>query len=520
MFFKRIFVLLLFIGAGFNLIAQENCPILPEPLKAKRAEGFFILSGSTQLIADKSASVNISIFKQEIKKRMGIIINSTSASVNKIYLTNEPSMTKNGAYQITMTANRIQLKAGNQEGIFNGLMSLLQLASFSPQNKNSLVIPCWVITDTPLFEWRGLMLDEARHFFGITKVKQILDWMSFYKLNRFHWHLTDVQGWRIAIDSYPNLSTIGGVGDLTNPFGVAKYYTKQQIAEVVAYAKERNITVIPEIDMPGHATAANKAYPEFNGGGSTEHPNFTFNPGLDETYSYLNKIIKETVDLFPSKMIHLGGDEVSFGAKAWETNPDVMRLMTKHDLGNILMVENYFFKRMADSVKKLNAKVLAWDEAAEANLDSDNTILFWWRHDKPLQLEKALRKNYKVVLCPRLPLYFDFVQDSTHVLGRKWGPKFNAILDVYQFPGKNELYANKLIQGVQANVWSETIYDEKRLDFMLFPRIAALSSAAWTPTENKNETSFFVKLKLHLDLYQKAKLNYFDPFNASLNKEK
>ncbi len=517
MFFNRLFILLLLVG--FNSSAQQNCPILPEPLKTDRSEGSFMLSSSTQLIGDKSAEANITLFEQEIKKRTGILINSVSPSGNKIYLINEASMPKNGAYQINMVANRIQIKAGNQEGILNGLMSLLQLATFSSKNKNSIVIPCWTISDAPLFEWRGLMLDEARHFFGIIKVKQILDWMLFYKLNRFHWHLTDVQGWRITIDSYPNLSKIGGVGDLTNPFGLAKYYTKQQIAEVVAYAKDRNITVIPEIDMPGHATAANKAYPAFNGGGSKEHPNFTFNPGLEETYSYLTKIIAETVDLFPSKMIHLGGDEVSFGAKAWETNPDVKQLMTKHNLDNILMVENYFFKRMADSVKKLNAKVLAWDEAAEANLDPKNTILFWWRHDKPLQLEKALNKSYSVVLCPRLPLYFDFVQDSTHVLGRKWGSKFNPILAVYQFPGKNELYSNTLIQGIQANVWSETIYDEKRLDFMLFPRIAALSSASWTPVEKKNDAVFLATLKLHLNLYQKEKLNYFDPFNPSLTKE-
>src|SRR5690606_13307445 len=170
-----------------------------------------------------------------------------------------------------------------------------------------IAIPAWEITDQPRYAWRGLMLDESRHFFGKEKVKSILDWMAFYKLNRFHWHLTDEPAWRLEIKKYPLLTLIGGIGSFTDGAAPAAYYTQQQIHEIVAYAAERNITVIPEIDMPGHATAANRAYPEYSGGGTEAHPHFTFNPGKEDTYAYLTDILRETNALFPSQLLHLGG---------------------------------------------------------------------------------------------------------------------------------------------------------------------------------------------------------------------
>jgi hexosaminidase len=357
------------------------------------------------------------------------------------------------------------------------------------------------------------MLDESRHFFGKEKVKFLLDWMAFYKLNRFHWHLTDEPGWRLEIKNYPRLSLVGGIGNYLDSTATAQYYTQEDIKEIVAYAAERKIVVIPEIDMPGHATAANKAYPQYSGGGSEKHPDFSFNPGREETYQYLTDILREADVLFPSDMIHLGGDEVSFGNEKWKTDAAVQRLMKKNGLKDLKAVEDYFIQRMADSLFEMNNRILAWDEMAGASLPVDKTLIFWWRHDRPEQLKTALDKGYTTVLCPRLPFYFDFVQDSAHRFGRKWNRLYNSLKEVYSFSAAQTAVAQnkkQLIAGMQANLWTETVSDEQRLDYLLFPRISALAEAAWT--EEKNYAGFLDRLKLHLPLYQKQKIYYYDPF--------
>ena len=359
------------------------------------------------------------------------------------------------------------------------------------------------------------MLDESRHFFGKENVKSILDWMAFYKLNHFHWHLTDEPGWRLEIKQYPQLTSIGGIGNYSDPYAPAQYYTYADIREIVEYAAARYITIIPEIDMPGHATAANRAYPEFSGGGTDEYPNFTFNPGNKETYSYLSNILKAAKKLFPSGMIHLGGDEVSFGSRGWQEDPAVRELMKRQHLHDLKAVEIFFIQKMARSALKLYNKVLFWDEAADASLPVNHTIIFWWRHDKPEQLKKALLKGYHVVLCPFIPLYFDYVQDSIHTEGRRWEGKFNSLERVYNFPDDESFttgMANKRVLGIQANLWTETVRTQERLQYLLFPRIAALSEAAWTNPGKKNYNEFLMRLKKHLQWYKAAKIYYYNPF--------
>jgi hexosaminidase len=366
------------------------------------------------------------------------------------------------------------------------------------------------------------MLDESRHFFGKEKVKQLLDWMAFYKLNKFHWHLTDVDGWRIEIKKYPKLTSIGGVGNKTDSTAEAKYYTQEDLKEVVAYAAERFITVIPEIDMPGHATAANRAYPEYSGGSINKYPNFTFDPANEKTYQFLADILKETNSLFPAGMIHLGGDEVALGIQAWAGKPAIMDLMAKNRFTSLADLEHYFFRRMADTVISMNDKILCWDEAAETDLPADKTIVFWWRQNVPSQLQLALQKKYQIVLCPRIPLYFDFLQDKSHVSGRKWIGTFNSVSSVYNFPYKEfpaeQLQSNQIL-GIQANLWTELVGSEKRLDFMVFPRLAALAEAAWTDSANKDENSFNERLRSDFVLYDKAGIYYFNPLDPSMHPE-
>ena len=359
------------------------------------------------------------------------------------------------------------------------------------------------------------MLDESRQFFGKEEVKKILDEMAFYKLNRFHWHLTDEPGWRIEIKQYPRLSLVGGIGNYHNPIAPAQYYTQKDIEEIVAYAAELHISVIPEIDMPGHATAANRAYPEFSGGGSAKHPEFTFNPGKEETYQYLSNILKEIDVLFPSQMIHIGGDEVSFGNEKWKTDPAVQQLMKDQKLTSLEAVEHYFLKRMADSVIKQNNMILGWDEVTASSLPTGKTIVFWWRQEKPEQLKNALEKGYKVVLCPRIPFYFDFVQDSSNLAGRRWpGGLFSSLKGVYDFT-VNNLPAgvdknSPLIEGIQANLWTETVASTQRMYYLTFPRLIALAEAAWTNADKKDFGQFEKRLKTALPLLKAQGIYYFD----------
>jgi len=427
-----------------------------------------------------------------------------------------------GSYQLIINRQNIVIASSTKEGIFYGIQSLLQLAC-NNQRTSWVTLPGLAIHDLPRYQWRGFMLDESRHFFGKQKVEMLLDWMARYKLNKFHWHLTDAHGWRIQINRYPKLAAVGGIGNFTDSLAPGRYYTQEEIRQIVSYASERFITVIPEIDMPGHATAANRAYPEYTGGTVPKYPNFTFNPAKEETYSFLSDIIKETSPLFPAHLFHLGGDEVAFGMQAWLKNPQITAMMADKKFNSPQELEFYFFKRMADTVIKLGNKILCWDEATDADLPADQTIVFWWRQNKPEQLTLALKKNYQVVICPRLPMYFDFVQDSTHFSGRKWADTaFNSFADVYNFPDRqmdSTVLKSPNIMGVQANVWTETIVSEKRLDYMLFPRLAALAESAWTAPGRKNLPNFEEKLKGELTLYSAKGIYYYNPFDPQAHPE-
>ncbi|WP_346237640.1 beta-N-acetylhexosaminidase [Niabella insulamsoli] len=508
-----------FIVTPLILPAQNHCPVIPQPQQATLGNGQFLLSQRTALVVSDASLKNAALYLQQQmlqQQHIAVAVQPAAKSLNRIILSIDKDFQNEEGYSLSVKPDAIEVSAATPQGVFYGTISLLQLLEQGKQTDEGLLMDCWNIKDAPRYGWRGLMLDESRHFFGMEKVKSILNWMAYYKLNRFHWHLTDEPAWRIEIKNYPKLALIGGIGTHTNPQSPAQFYTQQQIAEIVNYAAERNIVVIPEIDMPGHATAANRAYPEFSGGGSEKHPEFTFNPGKPETYTYLANILREVNALFPSRMIHLGGDEVSFGNQKWQTNPDIKNLMGQNNLKNVHEVESYFMQRMADTVYSLNAKLLAWDEVANMNFPTEKTIVFWWRHDQPAQLEKTLSKGYEAVICPRLPLYFDFVQDSTHTVGRKWGKGFSPIEDVYRFdintlPGVNAK-TKKQVLGVQANVWTETMVRPDQLDFMLFPRIAALSELGWTSSERKDYEAFSQILKTQFPLYRKEALNFYNPF--------
>lgn len=519
---KYLLVLILVASVSCNSSKKNNSgiAIIPKPESVLEGTGFCILDSNTTIsVSSSSLSLIAGVFSEQVKDYISL---SSSDQEEADIEMNIDSVKKSGSYTLEVGKRKILISAGTPESAFNALQSLRQLIIFSEKKDSKLLIPCCLINDSPRYAWRGIMLDESRHFFGVAKVKQLLDMMALHKLNVFHWHLTDCAGWRLEIKTYPDLTTIGGIGNHNDPDAAPLYYTQAEIRDIVSYAENRFIRIVPEIDMPGHAAASNRAYPAYSGGGSAEYPEFTFNPGLEGTYSYLTGILGEVTSLFPCQYIHLGGDEVNFGNEKWKTNIQVNNLMKKNKLPDLKSVEKYFVKRMADTIKSLNRKTVGWDEIVDLKIDPADAVIMWWRHDKPEQLDSALSKKYSVVLCPRIPLYFDFVQHTTHKWGRRWKGAYAELESVYNFP-PDSLFRlpgfRDQVLGIQANLWTEVIQNDKRLDFMTYPRLSAMAEAAWTKNDTKDYPGFLDRLKPMLKFLGERSIYYFDPFDPELSPE-
>ena len=523
---KKLFLFFGLILFATAYVTGQKLTIIPMPADYNVSDGYFEIPKKLTAVADAGHKDMVAQFVERASE-LGVELNyKISSKKNKpahLILNLNPSASNGNAeaYHLAITPENIRIEASSEAGLFYGLQTLLQLLVDTNGAKMAGQIPCLTITDAPAQAWRGMMLDESRQFFGTQTVKQMLDWMAYYKLNKFHWHLTDTPGWRIEIKKYPKLTTVGGIGNQSNPQAPAAFYTQEEIKEIICYAADRFIEVIPEIDMPGHAAAANRAYPEYSGGGSEKYPEFTFNPGKEATYGYLTDILREVGELFPSEYIHIGGDEVHFGNHHWNNLPEVQYLMKEHNLANLQQVEYYFLNRMADSIKALNKTMIGWDEIVNAKVPKELSMVMWWRHDKPEELQKALDMGYKTVLCPRIPLYFDFVQHASHTSGRRWAGDFVTIKQTQQFNVSYASYLNNYpsqILGIQANLWSETFRNQERLFYMTFPRIAALAEAAWSK-ETGLYDEFLKRLEPSLGLYKKMDVPFFNPLNPESTPE-
>ena len=396
------------------------------------------------------------------------------------------------AYELHIMKKRVVIKASDDAGRFYARQTLAQLAEDD-------VMYCGVIKDVPRYEWRGFMLDEARHFFGMEQVKELLDRMARYKLNRFHWHLADDQGWRVEIKAYPELCTVGGIGCESDPEAPAKYYTQEQIREIVTYAAERHIEIIPEIDMPGHATAFTKTFPEFDAGSRT------VNPADDKLYDVLGTVIKELAELFPGRYIHVGGDEVS--TRGWENHPDMKAFMEKENIESYDDIQKYFEHRYTDIVVKNGKKAIAWDDVIDGDLDNENTILQWWRFDHPESLDKCLERGYKTIISPYDPFYMDYVQDIRCKEGHLvWVSYVNALEEIYNF----KVNDSHNVIGLQGNLWTERVRTGERIDYMIFPRLIAIAERGWTSQDNLDYNDFIRRLENEYRYLDSLNVYYFD----------
>ncbi|MDA3925008.1 MAG: beta-N-acetylhexosaminidase [Kiritimatiellae bacterium] len=492
---------------ALSVVADIN--IIPQPNKVVEKPGRLALSSECILSGSLKDSPRV---KADVANLFAVIPKETAAKPVKLQI-DIGGQGASESYILKVSKDGVHVESPSPSGGFYALQTLKQLVLFSQDG----TIPCLEIEDAPRFGWRGFMLDESRHFFGMDKVKELLDYMAMYKMNRFHWHLTDSPGWRIEIKKYPKLTTIGAIGNKSDPDAPAAFYTQEDIKEIVDYASQRFIAVIPEIDMPGHAAAAARAYPEISGGGSEKHPDFTFNPGSEKTYQFLSDVLTEVAALFPAKWIHYGGDEVHFANKQWLEMSEVKALMKKENLKDLKEVEFYFNRRMAKVIDGLGRKTVGWDEVVNAGLDKDKTLVMWWRHNMSDALQTAFDKGFEVVLCPRIPCYFDFVQDDSHKVGRRW--KGFCSLDLtYKFPAGLNI-KEKQVAGMQANLWSEKVATSDRVDFMTYPRLQALSEAAWTQGKNKNYDQFLTRLKTHIPYMREQGTYYFNPFDKTEHAE-
>ncbi|CAN5125341.1 hypothetical protein BH09BAC6_BH09BAC6_12330 [soil metagenome] len=454
--------------------------------------------------------------------------NTSSQALNTLVLTSVGSENlPAGGYTPTITPQHIII-AGKGAGLFYGVQTLIQLM---PAERAAVAkLPCVEIADYPRFGYRGLMLDVCRHFFSVEFVKKYIDLMAAYKLNNFHWHLTDDQGWRIEIKKYPKLTQVGSLRAQTvignyhdrtpqqfdnTPYG--GFYTQDQIRDVVKYAAERYINVVPEIEMPGHSQAALAAYPELSC-----DPSLTYKVAetwgvfhdvycpSEKTFTFLQDVLTEVMELFPSHYIHIGGDEVP--KDAWKKSEFCQKLIKKIKLKNEEELQSYFIQRMEKFVNSKGRSIIGWDEILEGGLSPNASVMSWRGEDGGIA---AARQGHNVIMTPGSGgLYLDQLQGKAYQEPLSIGG-YDPLQKIYSYnPTPPVLTAEqqKFIIGVQANVWTEYIATDNKVEYMILPRLLALSEVAWTPLANKNYADFAnTRVPSHLAWLDKNNFNYRVP---------
>jgi hexosaminidase len=419
-----------------------------------------------------------------------------------------------GAYRLAVGAESVRIESSTKTGLFYGMQSLIQLLMSSDKNGNEIKLREIEINDSPRFGWRGMHLDVSRHFFPVEFVKKCIDLLAFHKMNMFHWHLTDDQGWRIEIKKYPRLTEVGAWRN--NPGGerYGGFYTQDEIREVVRYASERYVTIIPEIELPGHASAALAAYPEFSCTGSpieveTRWGIFddVYCAGKEATYEFLNNVLEEVASLFPGPYLHIGGDECP--RDRWLSHELCIKRIKDMNLSNADGLQSYFISRIAKFLKSLGKQMVGWDEILDGGAPEGAVIMAWRDIAKSIE---AARAGHDVVMTPLPYCYFD------HYQGKTGEPKaiggYTPLEKVYEFnPVPEELSANlsRHVLGAQANVWTEYMPGEKHVEYMTYPRLCALAEVLWTPSYQRNFRAFTERLKQHLKILDSWQVNYHRP---------
>jgi hexosaminidase len=520
-----IFVLTLLTACKREKVKQEENPqftILPVPVNMQLTEGNFSLSADTKIVANDTSEDLRSMtayLSAELDKLVQLKTKVTEAastdSSNTIFLVIDTTVQltvkaaspvlQKDAYTLAVQPGKVIIRGQSAAALFYGVQTFLQLV-YPHEQASVITIPAMEVQDYPQFSWRGMHFDVCRHFFSVTFIKKMIDAMAMHKLNTFHWHLTDDQGWRIEIKKYPKLTDVGGwrketvIGHMSgHPLKYdgkqyGGFYTQEQIKEVVAYAKSRYVTVVPEIEMPGHAMAALSAYPEYSctGGpfdvftewGETKE---VFCAGKEKTFSFIEDVLDEVTTLFPGAYIHVGGDECSTQRPA--ECADCKQRMKKEQLKDALALQSYFIKQIETYLNGKGKKLIGWDEILDGGLPQSATVMSWRGEKGGISASIA---GHDVVMTPGKYCYFDHCQGNMQTEPLSIGG-FLPLDSVYAYsPLPKGLDAEKLkhILGAQANVWTEYVPSENQFEYMVFPRLCAMAEILWSPKEKQNYVDF------------------------------
>lgn len=556
--FFQLFCFLLVSITAFGQSMDGGIAIIPQPVSVIKGTGHFVLPKSIVIQAANEPELNhtIALLRERLSESTGYRVASVTSSPNatiKLLLNTQydPKLGNEG-YNLSVTPSHIVVKANKAAGIFYGVQSLIQLfpediESKVHVNRASWTVPVAEITDYPKLGWRGLMFDVARHFFTKDEVKQYIDAMARYKYNLLHLHLTDDEGWRIEIKGLPRLTEVGAwrvnrtgtFGDFipptaNEPRDYGGFYTQEDIKELIRYAKDRFIDIMPEIDVPGHSLAAIAAYPDLSctpeavnykprsgekimdwSGGAPPKAllDNTLCPANEKAYVFMDTVLTQIAKLFPFEYIHLGGDEAPINY--WQNNPQVKALMVREGMKDIKEVQGYFTKRVEKIVESKGKKLMAWDEVLEGGV-SQSTAVMSWRGMK-YGIEAAHNKH-QVVMSPTTFAYLDYMQSD--VISE---PRVYASLRLnksYEFEPVPDGVDPQYIKGGQANLWTEQIYTLRQAEYMTWPRGLAIAESVWSPKGRKNWTEFFSRVESHFKRLDLAEIKYapsvYDPiFKAS-----
>lgn len=525
-----LFAGILFSVQGLLIAQQQEISIIPAPKSVSMLDGHFELNTSTSIIASSEAArKSAALFNQFLNARYGISLKTSLINLpgKTIVLEESQDFSSEEGYSLRVESTKITI-SGRKAGLFYGLQSLLQLV----ENRNgALQVPALVIEDKPAFGYRGIMLDVSRHFFTIDQIKKMLDLMAYFKFNRMHWHLTEDQGWRLEIKKYPKLTQVSAWRDSTiigqyydfkpfiydgKPHG--GYYTQEEAKEIVRYAADRQITVIPEIELPGHSSAVLAAYPEFGSfevkdgktlAGSIAASNDKGEPydndlsnavpgywgvhyniygPTEKAYGFLEDVLTEVMEIFPSEYIHIGGDEVP--KDHWMTSDIAQKVIKKEKLADEHELQSFFIRRIERFLNENGRKLIGWDEILEGGLAPNATVMSWRGEKGGIA---AAKMGHDVIMTPNSHLYFDHYQaadKSTEPLAIGGFLPLEKVYSYSPIPDTLTAEERKFVLGVQANLWTEYIPTNNKMEYFLFPRALALAEVAWMGREQKNFQEF------------------------------
>ena len=517
--FKSVlFSTLLLIGNSCS--DRKGIDVIPMPRSVEYHSGNFTISPETKFYTNLSAESRQALTDYLEGTSLGSVPFAESATGNngiELNLCDSSIVTGNEAYRIEIDKKGIRLSASTETGIFYGLQTLLQLLN----NGDNKTLPALTINDSPRFPYRGLHLDVSRHFFDKEFVKKQLNAMAYFKMNRLHWHLTDGAGWRIEIKKYPRLTSFAAwrpfdklndwwVGGRTfceqdDPRAVGGYYTQDDIREVVAYAAERHITIIPEIEMPGHSEEVLATYPELSCSGKP-YVNADFCIGTEKTFEFLENVLLEVIDLFPSEYIHIGGDEAS--KSSWKTCPRCQKRMADEHLNSVDELQSYMIHRIEKFLNDHGRKIIGWDEIIEGGLSPTATVMSWRGEEGGI---KAVKAGNQAIMTPGKYCYLDAFQDAPNTQPMAIGG-YLTLEKVYSFEPVPDSLSTKeaeLILGVQGNVWTEHIPTPEHYEYMIYPRILALAEIGWSPSEVKKWDNFHTRALQAVNMLREQGYNPF-----------